>query len=114
MYHSLHRRFYFRMMGAIGAGESTFPYFCQNVVAGITRNGIQDRDALAYHARHATLDTEHGHHWLTRVLLPLRNSFARDASREILLGLTLQLTVTSEYYDALYEHWLRAPGSPKS
>jgi len=104
MHNALHRRNYYKMMGAIGAGELTFPFFCHNVFEGAKRNQILNEQALMYHSHHSTLDVEHGEHWLKKVLIPLL-SLSPKVGAEILLGLELQLTVTSEYYDALYEHW---------
>jgi hypothetical protein len=104
MHNAIHRRNYYKMMGAIGAGELTFPFFCHNVFEGAKRNHILNEKALMYHSHHSTLDVEHGEHWLQKVLIPLL-SLSPKVGTEILLGLELQLTVTSEYYDALYEHW---------
>jgi pyrroloquinoline quinone (PQQ) biosynthesis protein C len=104
MYNALHRKNYYRMMGALGAGELTFPFFCNNVLDGAKRNNILNEQALVYYAQHSTLDIQHGENWLKRVLIPLLE-MSPSVGDEILLGLELQLTVTSEYYDVLYEYW---------
>lgn len=104
MHNAIHRRNYYKMMGAIGAGELTFPFFCHNVLEGAKRNNIIDKQALMYHSQHSTLDVQHGENWLKRVLVPLLN-MGPTVGQDALLGLELQLTVTTEYYDALYESW---------
>ena len=98
---ALHRRNYFKSVGALGAGEMMDPPQYERIVKGCQRVGLGDSKAIAYYSGHSEMDVGHGEAWLTGVVNPLIRRHP-EARRDIMAGALLRVQTTADYYDALF------------
>lgn len=97
---ALHRRNFFRSMGALGIAEMMDPYQYSKIVRGCERVGLRDQEALSYYVGHAEMDIEHGDHWMANVMLPLARRYP-EARAELVIGAEMRLNTAADYYDFL-------------
>ncbi len=98
---ALHRRNYFKSVGALGAGEMMDPPQYVRIVRGCHRVGLGDPEAIAYYSGHGEMDVSHGEAWLTGVVNPLIRRHP-ETRRDIMAGALLRIQATADYYDALF------------
>lgn len=98
---ALHRRNYYRSMGAMGVAEMMDPPQYERIVRGCRRVGFDDEGSLAYYVGHAEMDIAHGDGWLTNVMIPLIRRHP-EAGYDMVLGALMRINTTTDYYDALH------------
>ncbi len=101
IYFGLHRRNYFKYMGAMGVAEYMDPRQYERILKGCRRVGVQDSETLAYYGGHAELDIQHGEDWFNNVMAPLVRKHP-EARYQMVAGALMRINTTADYYDYLY------------